>query len=127
MRVVNNVGFREHTSNIFFENKVLKIYDMYKHNLAVLMFQKHSHELPPSLNNLFRTNSQIHDYPTRQSNHFHLPITRTALMQDTFLYTGPKFWNSLPKEMQNIRNLSLLKIKLKKNLLSVYEVKKKKK
>ena len=120
MRVVSNVHFRYHTHTLFFSNNVLKVHDLYKLNLAVFMFQKYTHELPPALSNLFMTNNQIHQYPTRQVNHFHLPRTRTALMQDTFIYTGPKFWNSLPQNIKEIRNLSLLKLKVKKRLLSLY-------
>ena len=120
MRVISNVHFRHHTDTLFFSNNVLKVHDLYKLNLAVLMFQKQNQELPPALGNMFTLNNEIHQYPTRQINHYHLPRTRTVLTQNTFIFTAPKFWNSLPRDMREIRSIFLLKHKLKMLLLSSY-------
>ena len=75
--------------------------------------------LPAIFNSIFLKNRSFHNYPTRQSNEFHLPRLRTLLAQNTFLYTGPKFWNSLSNEIKNARSLSSFKYKLKNLLLNV--------
>ena len=83
---------------------------MYKYNINAL---------PAIFNSIFLKNRSFHNYPTRQSNEFHLPRLRTLLAQNTFLYTGPKFWNSLSNEIKNARSLSSFKYKLKNLLLNV--------
>ena len=84
------------------------------------MFQFHNSDLPSVFENIFTVNNEIHHYPTRQTNLFHLPRTRTALAQDTFIFTAPKYWNSLPIEIRNSNSLFILKRKLKKMLIVLY-------
>ena len=96
MRIISNVDFRHHT-DLYHSNNVLKIF--YRLNLAVLMFQEHKRELPAAFNNIFTMNNEVHQYPTRQTNQYHLPRTRTALTQNTFIFTAPQFWNLLPKDI----------------------------
>ena len=45
---------------------------------------------------MFRKNNEIHTYPTRQRQSFHLPRARTIFAQKTITYNGPRFWNDLP-------------------------------
>ena len=127
MRVISNAHFLDKSDELFHSNKVLKVSDIYKLNTAVLMFQKLNNTLPPSISNMFILNNQIHRYPTRQIDQFHLPRTRTVLTQNTFIYTAPNYWNSLPREIKDLKGLFHLKRKIKKNLLSLYTKNKKKK
>ena len=69
---------------------------------------------------MFPQNQSIHKYPTRRSNEFHLPLLRTLLAQNTFIYDGPKFWNSLNNDIINAKTLYSLKKKLKLFLLKPY-------
>ena len=72
---------------------------------------------------MFLKNQSFHNYPTRQSNEFHLPRLRTLLAQNTYLYTGPKYWNSLDNDIKkNARSLSCFKYKLKTLLLKPLNV-----
>ena len=120
MRIIGNVHFRSHTDVLFYSNNVLKIYDIYCLNLAVLMFQYQNRELPSVFDNIFTVNNEVHNYPTRQINLYHLPRTRTALAQNTFIFTAPKFWNSLPKDIREARSFYTFKSKLKKMLIALY-------
>ena len=36
----------------------------------------------------------------KHCNDFHLPLLRTLLAKNTFIYTAPKFWNSLHNDIQ---------------------------
>ena len=121
MRIISNVDFRHHTDHLFHSNNVLKIFDIYRLNLAVLMFQEHKRELPAAFNNIFTMNNEVHQYPTRQTNQYHLPRTRTALTQNTFIFTAPKFWNTLPIDIRDTNTFCLFKYKLKKLLIKQYK------
>ena len=72
------------------ENNVLKINDLYRYSLGQFMYQLNNNTLPSALNLIFIKNKTIHKYPTRQSDKFHLPLTRTLLAKSIFTYAGPK-------------------------------------
>ena len=58
---------------------------MYKLNLQQL----------PDIFPMFVHNNEIHDYETRQTKHYHIPICRTNLMMMSIKYQGPVIWNDL--------------------------------
>ena len=80
--------------------------------LGQFMYKYKSNSLPRIFDSMFPKNLSFHNYLTRQSNEFHLPLLRTLLAQNTFLYTGPRFWNSLDNEIKDARSLSSFKNKL---------------
>ena len=63
------------------------------------MYELSKDNLPDNFVPFFQRNNTIHSYPTRRSNHFHLPRTRTVFANKTIIFTGPKFWNSLNNEL----------------------------
>ena len=69
---------------------------------------------------MFQKNNVIHGYSTRQANDFHLPKNRTHFGNRTFMFTGPKMWNSLDCSLKQARNLDSFKYKLKKLFLERY-------
>ena len=79
-------------------------------------------ELPEVFSHMFRRNSQIHTYPTRQSDAYHLPRTRTTFAKKTIMFTGPKYWNDLPMEITHSPSLYVFKRKLKLLLFNQYTV-----
>ena len=65
-------------------------------------------------------NRSFHDYPTRRSNEFHLPLFRTLLAKKSFMYDGPRFWNSLSESIKNSPSLNSFKKNLNTFLLKSY-------
>ena len=122
LRIICNTAARSHTDPLFFKHKILKVKDIYSFQLGQFMYRYNNNSLPDIFNSMFPKNQTIHNYPTRQSNEFHLPRLRTLLAQNTFLYTGPKFWNSLDADIKNARSLSSFKHKLKFLLLKSLNV-----
>ena len=84
------------------------------------MYDFENGTLPNALVQLFRKNSQIHSYNTRQASALHIPRVRTAFALNTLACTGPKFWNSLPIDVTRSISISVFKRKLKLYLLSNY-------
>ena len=121
MRVVCNTGYLSHTDQLFLDKKVLKVSDLYLFNLGQFMFKLINNELPNVFTDLFISNNALHNYPTRQSNFFHLPLTRTLLAHKTFVFTGPKFWNSLDPSLKDIERLHRFKREIKSLLLKQYQ------
>ena len=122
LRIICHTAFLSHTDPLFFENKILKIKDLYLYNLGQFMFNYDNKNLPNIFETMFPRNQSVHNYPTRRSNEFHLPFFRTLLAQNTFIYDGPKFWNSLPHDIVTVRTLNSFKNKLKLFLLKSYNI-----
>ena len=118
IRIICGVPPRSHTEPLFIKHEILKIKDLYFFQLGQFMFNYNVNALPSIFNSMFPRNQSFHDYPTRQSNEFHLPLLRTLLAQNTFIYTGPRFWNSLSCEIKNSPSLYSFKRKLKLFLLN---------
>ena len=111
---------RSHTNPLFFKYKILKIQDLYTFQLGQFMYNYNNNSLPCIFHSMFPKNQSFHNYPTRRSNEFHLPLLRTLLAQKTFIYTGPRVWNSFDKDIKVAKSLYSFKKKLKSSLLISY-------
>ena len=120
LRCIYGCNPRTHADPLFKKSKILKIDDLYLLNLGSLMHKMNNGELPDVLESLFKKNKEIHKYPTRQSDMYHIPKTRLRIMQNTLIFNGPKFWNSLQNELQQTSGFYTFKRKLKYELLSHY-------
>ena len=120
LRIIFNKPSHFHTNQLFLENKILKVKDLYSFQLGQFMYNYNNNSLPSAFDNMFPRNQSFHNYPTRRSNEFHLPLLRTLLAQNTFIYTGPHYWNSLKDDIRGARSLNTFKSKLKKDILQSY-------
>ena len=111
---------RAHTDTLFFDNKILKIKDLYCFQLGEFMYNYNSKSLPNIFNDLFHRNNHIHNYPTRRSGEFHLLLLRTIHAQNTFIFTGPRLWNNLDHNIKGAKSLMSFKYWLRKHLLEPY-------
>ena len=120
IRIICQAGFRTHTDPLFYEKKILKIKDLYFFQLGQFMYNYTCDLLPDIFKSMFLKNRSFHQYPTRKSDDYHLPLLRSFFAQNTFIYEGPKFWNSLTDSLKNAPSLNTFKNKLKLYLLSAY-------
>ena len=120
IRTICNESRLAKTDPLFLENKLLKLDDLYAFQLGQFMFNYNNNLLPSAFKDLFVQNRSFHNYPTRHSRDFHLPLLRTVSAQRTFFYEGPKFWNSLSDDIKYSPTLNVFKKKLKTFLLLKY-------
>ena len=81
IRIVNHKHFLAHTNMLFFTNNILKITDLFLYNVGIFMYKLSANDLPDVFLPMFRKNNEIHTYPTRQRQSFHLPRARTVFAQ----------------------------------------------
>ena len=84
------------------------------------MYQLNSGGLPDVFSSMFVKNTEVHSYPTRQKDSFHLSPVRTVSALKTITTTGPKFWNELDREIIQSQSLYSFKHKLKLVFLNSY-------
>ena len=71
LRICTRSNYLAHTNPIFHELKPLKLHDIHTYQTSISMF-KHIRNLLPLFHDVFTHNRDIHSYPTRHSNDFHL-------------------------------------------------------
>ena len=119
LRICSNSNYREHTDPLFLSLKTLKIDDIHKYQTAIFMF-KYTHNLLPFFHNAFSLNTDVHAYPTRHRNDFHLNNPKLLLAHKSIRHNGPDIWNSLPPHIKQCTSLYSFKANTKKYFLSQY-------
>ena len=120
IRIICHADYLSHTDPLCKTHKILKVNDIYLLNLGIFMYQLTKNELPKLFQNMFSTNNQYHNYPTRQASSYHLPRTRTLFSNKIFTNSGPKFWNSLPSDVRESNTIYTFKRKVKSISLNAY-------
>ena len=120
LRIICRESWRCHTNDLFYQNNILKIKDLYCLNLGQFMYKLINNSLPFAFDSMFIQNKTVHSYPTRQINEFHLPRSRTVLAKSIFSFAGPKFWNSLDSSIKESLSFNTFTLKLKKMFINSY-------
>ena len=120
IRICSGAGYRDHSDPLFTRFKTLKINDIHFLQTALFMFRYKTNLLPPSFTTMFRTNQNIHPYPTRRAADFHLHNPITTLAHKSIRHSGPDVWNSIPVEIRNCHSLYSFKRKVKQMLITQY-------
>ena len=113
IRILDKSKFDAHTSPLFKKYGLLKLDDICFLQLGQFMFNHKHNLLPEKFQNMFSKRSQFHTISTRISLNYHIPLCRTYIRQFSVCYQGPKFFNSLPRELTNIDSFHAFKKKLK--------------
>ena len=120
LRIIYHSAPLSHTDLLFVNGRLLKTNDLYLLHVGQFMYKYSKKTLPHIFDAMFPLNRSVHDYPTRRSNEFHLPLFRTLLAKKSFMYDGPRFWNSLSESIKNSPSLNSFKKNLKTFLLISY-------
>ena len=116
-RLITFSDFRAHSKPLFFELKILPIYDLYKYTLATYMYKILNNLIPVLSHQTFARNVRTHSHNTRQKSNICPPFCRTSLRQGTICFQGPKLWNLLPDAMKSAPSVHVFRRHLKKFLL----------
>ena len=112
IRIITFSGFFEHTSPLFKDLNVIKLFDEVTVHIAVFMYKFKNRLLPTNFNVFFTSIKETHSYNTRLSSRmtYALPKTRTNYGVFNIRYQGAKIWNAIS---DNIKLLSLKQFKKK--------------
>ena len=120
IRIITHSNFLCHSNPLFKQMQILPIHDMISLNIATFMYTVYENvSLPKSFEDYFTQNCRIHNYDTRSSNDFHLPLHRTSTTKDTLFFYGPLLWNNLPDSVKKCKSLQHFKRLYKSHLISL--------
>ena len=99
IRTITFSKFDAHSSPIFQQLQILKIYDLAFIETALFMHQFYTKQLPSSFDNFFTLLSARHPYNTRiaSRNNYYLPKARTNYGIFNIRFTGAKVWNLITR------------------------------
>ena len=110
VRIINGAPFLAHTNELFHESKILKIFDIYKLNIGMYMFEDQNRG----------QYVRNHPYSTRNRSHLLPNRANLTICQNSIAVIGPKTWNSIPDEIKDSTSKNSFKRKYKNHLLSAY-------
>ena len=114
MRIIDNAGYRDHTSPIYKKYKVLKLTDLISICHINIMHNYLTNTLPSSIASHFSLCPQS-DRVSRSPQHFNVPFAPTNYRKFSLYIAAPRAWNTLisPK-IPNIIDVPLSKSFFKK-------------
>ena len=94
IRIIAGVNRRSHTDPIFKELKLLKCNDINTYLIGRLMHRIYNGDIT-LLRSYFKKNKEVHQYGTRQINHYHVPPVKTELGKSALRFHGVVIWNKI--------------------------------
>lgn len=121
IRILTFSKFDEHSSPLFKQTNILKLFDLVNFHISMFMFKFFNKLLPSAFDDFFVPTSRVHNYSTRlsSSNAYSLPRVRTNYGKFNIRFSGVKIWNSLESELK-LLSIGAFKARLKSNFISTY-------
>lgn len=112
LRIINFSSYNEHSSPLFKDLNVVKLFDIITFQLAVFMYKFHKKLLPPVFGPYFNSVRMLHNYNTRLSSKmtYTIPNARTNYGIFNIRCQGARVWNDKSEDIK------LLLKRFKKNL-----------
>ena len=120
--IITHSSFRSTTAPLFIRLSLLKVPDVHKLQVLQFMYQFKTGMLPHSCMQYCIINNITCTYAIRNANRFNLPYCRTNIRQKSICIIGPKYWNTLPYEIQNCLSLSSFKYAVRQYILNSYQL-----
>ena len=105
IRIIPGSKYRAHAEPyLFHQLQCLKLNDIYKLEMAKLMYRINNNMMSPTKANDFQLISQCHDHGTRLRNNrnYCLPRVRNKLGQNMTIFSGTKIWNGINKQLKEL-------------------------
>ena len=117
IRIINNKGRFEHTSELFKAQKILNIFKLNIFNVSIFMHKINTKTAPYTFTQHFQR--IVHKYPTKYSNsNYKKPKVKLAKTKFRISIRGPSIWNNfISKSEKEIKSLLLFKSRVKLKLL----------
>ena len=104
IRIITNSNARASANPLYRKLGILKVSDLYKFEIAKIMYQHSKQSLPSCFSAFFDNLNDIHNQRTRatEKKNLYLPKFSTICCQKSIRYQGVKIWNTLPVELRNL-------------------------
>ena len=94
IRIISGAHPRTHTDPLFTELKLLKCDEINKYLVGRHMYRIYNEDIT-LFDSMFMKNAQVHNYGTRQRDHYHVPGLKSRLGKIDLRYNGAIVWNNI--------------------------------
>ena len=120
IRIITSSHNIAHRDPLFSMTKLLKLDDLYKYQVGIIMHKVTHFQLPQNMPSMFVRTDNIHSPKLRNQNAYYIQQIRTNTRKSTINFSGPKFWNTLPANLRQLVSIHQFKKKFKALLLTKY-------
>ena len=121
IRLICQAKYNSHTEPLLRKLNLLKLDDIFALNCIKIYVRNLQNKLPRYLSQQLLTNSEIHNYPTRQRYDIHNFPIRSKLEHQCLNKKVNKIWNDVPDNIKNCSLKSIVK-QFRKYKLSGYKI-----
>ena len=111
--MIANSEWNTHTAPLFLDLNILTIHQLNLLHVALFMYKVYNNLLPQYFIDMFVPNCTVHSHNTRQRDDFHVPYHRLVSTSNSIRVYGVNVWNSICKDVRNIKSLKLIRTKYK--------------
>ena len=122
VRIITKSPFLAHTQPLFEQLRILNLEKIHVYKIGIVMFKVYDNSTPSIFSDLFKYNHTVHNYGTRQSYKFHVPIAPKDYLQRTIAVKGVRIWNTLYDLVPHDCSLITFKYHLRKYLQRVTDI-----
>ena len=121
LRIMTFSNFDEHSSPLFTQLKIIKLFDITSQTV-IFMMNFYNQSLPATFNTLFNLVNCVHNYNTRfaAKQSYYIPKIRTNYRLFNIRFRGPKIWNSINDDIKKCSSVREFKNKLKEEFVNNY-------
>ncbi|XP_024116978.1 uncharacterized protein LOC112138628 [Oryzias melastigma] len=119
IRIIHKAGYLDHTNNLFYQSRILKLYDLVDFYTAQLLYRASGKTLPYNIQKQFLENEG--GYKLRGCRNFKVRLIRTTKKSFCVSVCGTKLWNKLSNELKQCSSIYKFKKMYKETLISQYE------
>ena len=105
---------RDSPSPLFQRLCILKLKDLYKFQIALIMHKTIHNEWAGDFSPIAASSTHSHNTRFASKSTFQIPIAKSELFKKSLKFIGPYIWNSLPEEFKSL-NVMSFKLQYKKH------------
>ena len=118
IRIISSARHDAHSEPLFCELNLLPLCKIYIMNVQMFMFKYYHGLLPKVFENMFTSNTSVHEHYTRQQVKYHSPLWRLEIVRRGIRIQGARFWNYMLDKINYMCSPLTYKFHLKRFLLN---------
>ena len=95
--------YKKKSRPLFLSLKILNIYELNIHLMALFMYSHLSKNLLSYFNDYFKLNDMIHSHNTQTASNIFIDYKRTNYGKFSLKFRGAQIWNKLPKDLKILK------------------------
>jgi hypothetical protein len=113
--------YKTSTKEAFKKLNLLRLPELYKFSVLLFVYKYKNNLLPQTFQNFYQTNSQVHQYPTRNAGRFREPMAKLRITAAFIKKAGVSLWNEYASQISHETKISLFKKTITVILSQKYE------